>query len=87
MASEQLATVSGRRAVAAVDGDTARLAEGIEPMDLGVHPSNDGQCLMVHCGSEIVAMVCAMGGSPEIVQFADGTRYSLEALLDLVARE
>lgn len=77
----------GAKVVAASDGNTARLAAGIAPADLTVAHSDDGQYLVINCGDELVAVYGAMGGSPTIVEFADGGSYSVEELLDLVSRD
>jgi hypothetical protein len=79
------ATGEVAQAVASCDGNTVRLAAGIAPVDLTVAHSYDGQYLLIHCGDEFVAVYGSAGGSPAAVEFADGGRYSIEELLDLVA--
>lgn len=66
------------------DDDTVRLASGITPGDLAVTASPCGQYLLITCRDALVAMYGAMGGSIEAVEFADGGRYSVEELLDLI---
>ncbi|MBI5898252.1 MAG: hypothetical protein HZB40_03390 [Rhodocyclales bacterium] len=64
---------------------TLRLAAGIGLADLAVESSDCGQYLMLKCGELLVALVGAMGSDVEAVEFADGTRYRVEDLMDMVA--
>ena len=60
------------------------LAVGIY-QDLAVGASDCGQCLMLTCGGELIALIGAMGSDVETVEFADGSRYRVEELMDRVA--
>ena len=53
--------------------------------DLKVSPSNDGQYLLLYAGQKLLAIYGAMGADPEVVEFADGSRFAVDTLLDLVA--
>jgi len=55
------------------------------PGDLNVSHSDDGQYLLLYAGQKLLAIYGAMGADPEFVEFADGRRFAVDALLDLVA--
>lgn len=55
------------------------------PGDLKVSPSDDGQYLLLYAGQKLLAIYGAMGADPEVVEFADGSSFAVDALLDLVA--
>lgn len=62
-----------------------RLAAGIGLADLAVEASDCGQYVMLMCGQTLVALMGAMGCDVESIEFADGRRYRVEELMDLVA--
>ncbi len=62
-----------------------RLADCIGPADLAVEASDCGQYVMLMCGSNLVAVIGAMGSDVEVVEFADGRSFRVEELMDLVA--
>lgn len=64
-------------------GEVIRLAEGTVLDHFNLQVSDDGQCLMVYCADNLVAMHSAMGSDVEEFHFPDGTRYSL---MDLIKR-
>lgn len=64
---------------------TLRLATGIGLSDLSVDASDCGQYLMINCGGATLAVIGAMGSDVGMIEFADGSRYPPEQLLDLVA--
>lgn len=66
-------------------GDIARLAPGIFLSDLQLQRSADGQHLLILCDEEAVAIYGPMGPSVAAVEFADGGRFTVESLLDLLA--
>lgn len=70
---------------AADAGGTIRLGAGIGLADLAVESSDCGHYLMLMCGESLVALVGATGSDVEAVEFADGMRYRVEDLLDMVA--
>ena len=67
------------------DAMTVRLGAGLGLPDLAVGASDCGQCLMLTCGGELIALIGAMGSDVETVEFADGSRYRVEELMDRVA--
>lgn len=60
---------------------------GLIRAELKVSGSDDGQYLLIHAGQRLLAIYGAMGADPEIVEFADGGRFSVEQLLDMAAAE
>jgi hypothetical protein len=58
---------------------------GLVPGDLAVSRSDDGQYLLLYAGQTLLAIYGAMGADPEFVEFADGGRYAVDDLLDMVA--
>ncbi|MBK9021525.1 MAG: hypothetical protein IPL72_16695 [Sulfuritalea sp.] len=50
-----------------------------------VSASDCGQYLTLTCGGELIALIGAMGSDVETVEFADGSRYGVEELMDRVA--
>ncbi|MCX7150384.1 MAG: hypothetical protein NTY05_13440 [Rhodocyclales bacterium] len=71
---------------AAIDSPaSAPSAGGAIPYDLNVSHSDDGQYLLLYTGKKLLAIYGAMGADPEFVEFADGSRFAVDALLDLVA--
>jgi hypothetical protein len=60
-------------------------AGGAIPGDLKVNRSDDGQYLLLFAGQKLLAIYGAMGADPEVVELADGSRYAVDALLDLIA--
>lgn len=72
-------------APAAEPGNIARLAPGIFLSDLRLQRSADGQHLLILCDEEAVAIYGPMGPSVAVVEFADGGRFTVESLLDLLA--
>lgn len=84
---EHVMVGGGFPVVTARTDDMVRLAQGIAPNHLALETSDDGQYLLIRCGAEVVAMIGAMGGSPDTVHFADGTSYFVESLLDVVAHD
>ena len=69
----------------AADAMTVRLGAGLGLPDLAVGASDCGQYLMLTCGGELIALIGAMGSDVETVEFADGSRYRVEELMDRVA--
>ncbi len=67
------------------DAMTVRLGAGFGLPDLAVGTSDCGQYLMLTCGGELIALIGAMGSDVENVEFADGSRYRVEELMDRVA--
>lgn len=67
-----------------VDTATVRLAAGLGLADLAVEASDCGQYLMLMCGETLVALVGATGSDVEAVEFADGGRYRVEDLMEMV---
>ncbi|MCF8198716.1 MAG: hypothetical protein K9J42_08120 [Sulfuritalea sp.] len=67
------------------DMTTAGGAGSELPADLKVSRSDDGQYLFIHAGECLLAIYGAMGADPEVVQLADGRRYAVEDLLDMMA--
>ena len=65
-------------------GAIVRLGPGLDLTDLAVGASGCGQYLLITCCGEVVAMVGAMGSDVATVEFADGGRYPVEELLDLL---
>lgn len=61
-----------------------RLGAGIGLVDLAVEVSDCGQYLMLTCQGALVALIGAMGSDVESVEFADGSSYRVEELMDLV---
>ena len=59
--------------------------DSVIPRDLKVSRSDDGQYLLLYAGKRLLAIYGAMGADPEVVEFADGRRFAVDALLDLVA--
>ena len=59
--------------------------KGLGLPDLAVGASDCGQYLILTCGGELVALIGAMGSDVETVEFADGSRYRVEELMDRVA--
>lgn len=55
------------------------------PGDLAVRRSDDGQYLLLYAGQTLLAIYGAMGADPEYVEFADGGRFAVDDLLDMVA--
>lgn len=65
-----------------------RLGDGITIDHLQVTVSDDGHCLLICCGPDVVAMQSAMGGDVEELHFASGERYSVtEAIRRIEAQE
>lgn len=54
------------------------------PGDLAVSRSDDGQYLLLYAGQTLLAIYGAMGADPEYVEFADGGRFAVDELLDMV---
>ncbi len=54
------------------------------PGDLVVSRSDDGQYLLLYAGQTLLAIYGAMGADPEFVEFADGGRFAVDELLDMV---
>lgn len=54
------------------------------PGDLAVSRSDDGQYLLLYAGQTLLAIYGAMGADPEFVEFADGGRFAVDELLDMV---
>lgn len=54
------------------------------PGDLAVDRSDDGQYLLLYAGQTLLAIYGAMGADPEFVEFADGGRFAVDELLDMV---
>ncbi|MBI5107180.1 MAG: hypothetical protein HZA62_00390 [Rhodocyclales bacterium] len=80
-------SIDGHCLISGLDnGDTAtvRLAVGFGLADLAVEASDCGQYLMLMCGETLVALVGAMGSDVEAVEFADGGRYRVEDLMEMV---
>ncbi|MBN8477291.1 hypothetical protein [Sulfuritalea sp.] len=69
----------------ATDAMTVRLGAGFGLPDLAIGASDCGQYLMLTCGGELIALIGAMGSDVETVEFADGSRYRVEELMDRVA--
>ncbi|MDP2136003.1 MAG: hypothetical protein Q8J99_20560 [Sulfuritalea sp.] len=68
------------------DGDAvATPAGGLVVGDLSVGRSDDGQYLLLYAGQTLLAIYGAMGADPEFVEFADGGRFAVDDLLDMVA--
>jgi hypothetical protein len=63
---------------------TIQLGQGLGLADLAVEASDCGQYLMLMCGETLVALVGAMGSDVEAVEFADGGRYRVEDLMEMV---
>lgn len=84
-ATEGLIASQAAKVVSSDSHDVVRLIAGISPVDLKMVASEDGQYLLIYCGHELVAAYGAMGGNPDAVEFAEGGRYSVEQLLDLVS--
>lgn len=62
----------------------ANPAEGLIIGDLSVGHSDDGQYLLLYAGQTLLAIYGAMGADPEFVEFADGGRFAVDDLLDMV---
>lgn len=62
-----------------------RRGDSVIPRDLNVSRSDDGQYLLLYAGQRLLAIYGAMGADPEFVEFADGRRFAVDTLLDLVA--
>lgn len=67
----------------------------MNPSELAVSRSDDGQYLLLYAGQTLLAIYGAMGANPEYIEFADalqeiplgdGGRYAVDELLDLVGR-
>ena len=69
----------------AVDATTVHLGAGLGLPDLAVGTSDCGQYLMLTCDGELIALIGAMGSDVATVEFADGSRYRVEELMDRVA--
>lgn len=54
------------------------------PDDLSISRSDDGQYLLLYAGQTLLAIYGAMGADPEYVEFADGGRFAVDELLDMV---
>ncbi|MFH1869004.1 MAG: hypothetical protein ABIK82_00665 [Pseudomonadota bacterium] len=54
------------------------------PGNLAVSRSDDGQYLLLYAGQTLLAIYGAMGADPEFVEFADGGRFAVDELLDMV---
>lgn len=54
------------------------------PGDLAVSRSDDGQYLLLYAGQTVLAIYGAMGADPEYVELADGRRFAVDQLLDMV---
>jgi hypothetical protein len=52
--------------------------------DLAVEASDCGQYLMLMCGETLVALAGATGSDVEAVEFADGGRYRVEDVMEMV---
>lgn len=59
-------------------------AGSMTPGELAVSRSNDGQYLLLYAGQTLLAIYGAMGADPEYVEFADGGRFAVDDLLDMV---
>ena len=66
------------------EATTIQLGQGLGLADLAVEASDCGQYLMLMCGETLVALVGAMGSDVEAVEFADGGRYRVEDLMEMV---
>lgn len=53
--------------------------------DLAVGANDCGEYLMLTCGGELIALMGAMGSDVKTVEFANGSRYGVEELMDRVA--
>lgn len=67
------------------DDGAANPAGGLVVGDLLVGRSDDGQYLLLYAGQTLLAIYGAMGADPEFVEFADGGRFAVDDLLDMVA--
>ena len=83
-AAADLYLVAGGDPLAA-DAMTVRLGAGFGLPDLAIDASDCGQYLMLTCDGELIALIGAMGSDVETVEFADGSRYRVEELMDRVA--
>ena len=83
-AAADLYLVAGGGLLAA-DAMTVRLGAGFGLPDIAVGASDCGQYLMLTCGGELIALIGAMGSDVETVEFADGSRYRVDELMDRVA--
>jgi hypothetical protein len=63
---------------------TIQLGQGLGLADLAVEASDCGQYLMLMCGETLVALVGATGSDVEAVEFADGGRYRVEDVMEMV---
>ena len=69
-----------------IDGrKTAKHAGNLNPGELSVDRSDDGQYLLLYAGQKLLAIYGAMGADPEFVEFADGGRVAVDDLLDMVS--
>lgn len=66
---------------AGIRRSVVRLAEGTVLDHFNLQVSDDGQCLLVYCADDLVAMHSAMGSDVDVFHFPDGTRYSLMELI------
>ena len=67
-----------------IDGrDAANFAGILNPGELKVGRSDDGQYLLLYAGQTLLAIYGAMGTDPEYVEFADGGRFAVDDLLDM----
>jgi hypothetical protein len=82
LSSDGQSLISG---LAGTESATVRLAVGLGLADLAVEASDCGQYLMLMCGGTLVALVGAMGSDVEAVEFADGGRYRVEDLVEMVS--
>lgn len=69
-----------------VGGQILKLADGTTLDHFNLQVSEDGQCLMVYCFDDLVAMHSAMGSDVDEFHFPDGTRYSLLELIRRLGR-
>lgn len=67
-------------------GPILKLEDGTTLDHFNLDVSEDGQCLMVFCMDDLVAMHSAMGSDVEEFHFSDGTRYSLTELIKQIGR-
>lgn len=65
-------------------GQAATHAGRMDPGALAVSRSDDGQYLLLYAGQTLLAIYGAMGADPEFVEFADGGRFAVDELLDMV---
>ncbi|HEX5391918.1 MAG TPA: hypothetical protein VFW68_01465 [Rhodocyclaceae bacterium] len=69
-----------------ISGQILKLAEGTTLDHFNIDVSDDGQCLLVYCADDLVAIHSAMGSDVEEFHFPDGARYSLIELIRRIGR-